>query len=514
MRRLLEYYSSLPPALTYWSEQGEEREANFARLEGIVSRHKQISENAKNELYRINDKPLRFFLANTNEDYPLIAIDQTNNIVLVKEFFYFTLVGEAQYLFHLYLSLLIRRDELGDLLIDVYPKMQDFLTFRKNSIDHQSSEVLLYKEKLEDHHFALCAINFLKKRPMNVLNLLEKKFLRDLVGNKEMKKLLGLKEDDYNYLENPNPKPNEEELENFSRLKKEFDASKINFEEYVQNHLKGKKIISWIWWTISPYVSADVSRLLPILYEYHSIERIYLDLPKNNQEMINQYIEGDSISEEELEETIKKVYPPQISDYQKETLPYLVLLNKLKELKIPVTCFGKDGGELMTVSPVMDLNQKIFYPLDDDWKNAFLYEYGRAQQKEDDKLVIFFSFLKPMYFLPPEFRNDLLETIIHADKFTGFGPRKPENSLSYYSRYLSFNEKSFIMPDVHKSSIKNELVVYFPYKEIDNGPTLEDSHFNRFRHYRTMIYSNHSGGGGGNQQNVDTPQGEYSFTPS
>ena len=120
----------------------------------------------------------------------------------------------------------------------------------------------------------------------------------------------------------------------------------------------------WTWWTISPFVAADLSILLPMLAEAKTIKTIYIDLCPSSQPILENYIKNKIDDERTIESEIKKIYPSLLEDYQKETLPYVILLEKIKMLSIPIKCFGLDGTELISKEPFINKSGQLEYPLD------------------------------------------------------------------------------------------------------------------------------------------------------
>lgn len=273
-------------------------------------------------------------------------------------------------------------------------------------------------------------------------------------------------------------------------------------------------MILWIWWTISPFVSADIAILLPMLYETKKIKKIYIDLCVESDGVLQAYVNGADIPEETVEKEIRKIYPPVIKDFQKETLPYMVLLNKMRELEIPLECFGLSGTELLEIEPIMKQGNKVEYLVDPLWKKLIAKEYSNFTSNDDDDLTIFFYYMKPMYPVPLRLKDSRIEKIIHTDKFTGYGPEKPENGLAIYSHYCSSSERSFVIPAIAETSLNKEIVVHYPYIESHKeSPSLDDQSFNRFSLYDTMVYSSHSGGGGRGRKNNDLVPQDFSFQP-
>ena len=75
--------------------------------------------------------------------------------------------------------------------------------------------------------------------------------------------------------------------------------------------------------------------------------------------------------------------------------------------------------------------------------------------------------------IPSNLKDSRIEKIIHTDQFTGYGPEKPENSLSIFSRFSSGSRRSFVIPEVKESFVKDEIVVFFPHMDGDTLPQLK-----------------------------------------
>ena len=330
-------------------------------------------------------------------------------------------------------------------------------------------------------------------------SILEKKIIRDIIGTEYTKKLLGLSDNAYKYMEteiHPDNNFYTDSLKKHFQFKEAISPLKETFENYTSNYLSKKKIIIWNWWTISPFIAADLSILLPMIMETMSIEQIYIDLSLSSEKIINQYIKKKNINESTLEKEIKKIYPPILKDFQKETLPYVILLEKLQSLSIPVKCFGLDGLDLIEKDPILNSNEKLFYPMDNLWKKVLFKEYQQLNYKKDNKVTIFFMFLKPMFLIPKNINDERVEKIIHVDRFTGFGPDKPENSLAHYSHHTKGYQSSFVVKNIKKLFFASENIVYFPYKENLDMPALDNTYFNQFSIFDTMLYSGYNEGRG------------------
>ncbi len=465
----------------------------------------------KQVLSHLHDLEFSIRLFQTSEIEEAVLIDAASHTLLVKEFYYYTLVGKILHEFHTYLSLLFlaQRGEASDLLIDLHEQVPAFLESRKCTHTEAEMEALSLEEKdlYLPHVLALIFVSRIHNGSSDKPSALEKKIIRDILGTRHAKRLLGLEDSAYRYLEKKQSplEISDQDRQKYLTLAQDIQANKLDFDEYVREQLPKKNLLLWIWWTISPFVSADVAILLPMLYESRKIKKIYIDLCQESQPVISAYVSGKNVSEEAVEEEIRKIYPPVLESYQKETLPYMVLLGKLRDFNIPVECFGFSGIELMEREPLLGKDNLLYYATDREWKRVFYQAYQNMTCLPSDDLEIFIHFMKPMFALPPHLADERLERIIHTDKFTGFGPSKPENGLSLYSRFAHGSGRSFVLPKLSERTLKDDIVVYFPYMEDQELPKLDDSLFNKFGLYNTMIYSSHSGGGGGD--------GKGSFDP-
>ena len=459
---------------------------------------------------------LSLSLFDSNEIKERILVYLPEKKIYIKSFFYYTLVGRVKkdftiYLIYFYIHM---HNLCPDLTIDIY---KDLNTYKKKHAaklnqDEYDSIFNINNSDKNIHLYALYFLSMINYPSMDKITIMEKKIIRDLIGVSQAKKMLGLDENAYSYIENGHGSSyaSETEKQTHQLLKDEFDRAKILFEDYAHNLIKKRRILLWSWWTISPFVSADIARLLPMITEAKPVRMVYLDLCCESQDLFNSYIRGEDIDEDILTKEIQKIYPPMLKSYQKEALPYLVVLEKLKQLSIPIKCFGFNGIELLEREPLLTSNNTLYYPVDKLWQKTFLKEYDYIKNNEGDDLSLFFHFMKPMIVFPSGLNDERVEKIIHTDKFTGFGPHAPQNSLSVFSRYSSATTKSFILPDVANASFNNENIVYFPYKDTNSKVKLEDKHFNKFKLYNTMIYSSFSGGGGSDRDSeVLSPSNSY-----
>ncbi|HBE04106.1 MAG: hypothetical protein A2096_13365 [Spirochaetes bacterium GWF1_41_5] len=452
-----------------------------------------------------------------NEDVDInIIIDTENRTLYIREFFFNTLVGEVlqqfkTYLFYLHCSL---HQIDSDIEIDLFPLAGDFIAARRVRLGADEISCLMLDEEnpgKDLHTRGLVFVNLVHYGGFSRVSWFESKIIKEILGTWHAKKMLGLKESSYKYIEKGNIDAEEflAEQKIYHELREEFEKRSVDFSEYVSGTILHKRLLFWNWWTISPFVAVDVAILLPMIYSVKNISRIFIDLPAASSTLINSYIQGKNSNDEKVESEIKKLYPPIMKDFQKETLPYMILVNKMRELGIPAECYGKDGVELMEVEPVFIGQHLVKFPVDRQWKKLVISQLNRIEDNKDE-LVIFIQFMKPMYIIPWKLSDDRIESIIHTDRFTGFGPDKPENRLSIFSRHVSSSQKSFVIPRVTELSIKNDAVVYFPYSSTEM-PRLDDTLFNRFGLYDSMIYSSHSGGGGRDPEMQNTDPSLFSI---
>ncbi|MBN8215924.1 MAG: hypothetical protein J0L75_04745 [Spirochaetes bacterium] len=431
-----------------------------------------------------------------------VLLDTANRILYVRDFFYHTLVGKILREFHLYAAFqyALQHGAPPDAAIDLYGDLDAYLEARRGQLSEEEFATLSLDDAAthRSHALALMFVARVRTGSFQRTCALEKKAVRDLLGTCKAKQLLGLDESAYRYLETPGAAGEqvEREREICRDVAAEFEARKLAFEDYVHQQLPRKNLLLWIWWTISPFVAADVSILLPMIYELKKVRKIYIDLARESQPVIDDYLAGKAVTDEQLEEEIRRIYPPVLETFQKETLPYHVLLEKIRDFGIPVECFGFNGAELMEMEPLLGSDNRLHYPPDRAWRRLFYGAYQERMSADHDDLEIFIHFMKPMFTLPPGFSDERFERIIHVDKFTGFGPKKPENRLSCYSRHAPRSQKSFVLTPLSDSSLAQDAIVYFPFMDDPHMPRLDDRLFNRFGCYQTLIYSSHSGGGG------------------
>lgn len=400
-----------------------------------------------------------------------------------------------------------------DFQIDLFPHHKNLIALKLEKICAEEIDFLNVKDNspfaLSWSFLSVVYQNLLEK---DLLCYLEKKLIREVFRKEELKISVGLASTDFDYLEKP-PSPTEE---NYSKHRKKYllfeelvHNQKLSLQEYIESCLVNKKLIIWSWWTISPFITSDVSILIPSILEQKNIAAVYVDLCKSSQDTINRYLLQKSNNELEIQKEVKKIYPLYLKDFQKETLPYMILLEKLRMLQTPIQCTGINGEDISSIEPFINENNLLEYDTDERWGNCLQKELQKLSQYSQNELVIFFQFLKPMFKIPEYLTNNpFVERIIHVDKFTGFGPEKPETSLACYSRYSCENQNSFVIPNIDRSFIKDEVIVHLPCLHQKNSQQhiyIDNTKFNQFNKYNTLIYSTQSGGGGKGYEDL-TPQ--------
>lgn len=402
-----------------------------------------------------------------------------------------------------------------DIILDLVKLQEKFIKSRHLLLKKDEFHVIYDTLKSRDNHFirALIFVSLLHypNEYYKKINLIETKNLKEIYFSQKMKKILNLEESDYEYIQDNQPWEHlsKKGQNKFTVIKNEFENNRISIEEYVQNYFERKKILFWCMWTISPFLAIDINRLFSAINEYKSIQRVYLDLPQSSQEIANLFISDNHYPEVEIEKEIKKIYPSVVNDYAKETLPYIKILERLQLFKIPQFCIGEEGDSLSKKLPYLK-NNRLEFEIDEKWEKSIHKEMQKLNQMDNQELIIFFYFLKPMNYLLPYIKDhEAIETLIHTDPFTGYGPNQCENRLSYYSHFHPQKQKipSFILHDLNRFSLKEEKVVFFPYKD-DDYIKINDDHFNRFCLYNTLLFSGFRGGGG-SHQNTFSPSPNY-----
>ncbi|MEJ1375539.1 MAG: hypothetical protein RPT94_11120 [Candidatus Sedimenticola sp. (ex Thyasira tokunagai)] len=436
-----------------------------------------------------------------NNDFEENFILGTDKKLYVRQFFFQTLTPQLEKEFNsfVFFQIIFNQLLLEDLVIYLASKLSSFLDQRKKILMEEEF-IELYKNLNKSEIDALLGLLFtslIHYQDYLLLNQIEKKILKEIFFPKKIKKILGLNENDYKYLQKTVKfhDLSEQDQLRFNHINNEIEKNKILLIDYADNKLKNKKILFWCMWAVSPFLVRDINRLFGMINQSKKITKVYLDLPTNTQETIKKLLSQTNFKEYDIETEIKKIYPRIIDDYAMETLPYLKILERIHYYKIPINCFGIDGEDMIRRIPNLK-NEKLIFNIDPNWQKQINHEYSRIDQMDLNELVIFFYFLKPMYPIPTIGTQHLdIETLIHTDQFTGFGPSKFENSLSLFSRYSLKKSNSFILTNLRESVFNEEPIIFFPYQE-KHFFKLDDSLFNRFSLYNSLLYSTTKGNGG------------------
>ena len=470
------------------------------------------------------------------EEYYL-ALDKEGN-VFVDTFFFHSITNNTKeevitYLVYLCIS---SNQLLSDLEIECFQLEKQFSENRKNVFNEREYAVL-YQEILDDkknrqlHVLALVFVNRIHYDDLIKISALEKGIMREKIGNREVKELLGLNDSDYKYMEKEGLLP--AQMEQAEKIAEVVDREQISLEDYIATHLSNKKILLWNWWAISPFLIKDISLVLNLLSQYKVIKKIYIDLPQSINSQVQDYL-TDKVKEEYLESFIKQVYPAFLKDYHKEISPYLIFLDRVKTFyrsclledaedswqkssKIShshlLDCFGLTAEELLGYLPLVNKQNQIYFEIEENWHQLFLKEWQQCHSYREGEIVIFVQSLKPMFYLPSYF-NDLsegsvLERLIHTDKFTGFGPKKPANFLALYSKYYEYHQNSFVLPNIKNYFFADDIILPLndhrqnqmkqekkqSSQDTYSSLLLDDSKFNYFNLYDTLLYSNQHNNG-------------------
>ena len=467
-------------------------------------------------------------LTNELKGYHL-AIDLEGN-VFVDSFFFHAITSETKeevttYLIYVYITL---NHLLPDLEIACFELEKEFLKSKSELFDQQEYDVLFNgifdnKSHNQIHLFGLIFVTLVHSYRMSEINAIEKSIVREYIGKEEIKKILGFDEDDYLYMENP--KFSGDQIKQADKISAVIDEEQISIEDYVKNAFGGKKILLWNWWTISPFLIKDISIFLNLLSQYKKIKKIYIDLPQNISPHVQNYLRG-ATTEKNLEPFVKQVYPSFLKDYVKEITPYLIVLDRVKTLfstffkqdlmdseknkKVSdefLNCFGLKADEFLEYLPLVNKENKIYFEIEQHWYQLFLKEWQSCVHYDEDEIVIFIQAMKPMLYLPNHFNNisenNPLVRLLHADKFTGFGREKPENFLALYSQYHGYKKQSFVLPNLKKHFFSNDIILPLndrnkknqSSESMSNAMVIDDSKFNHFSLYDTLLYSNHHSDG-------------------
>ena len=463
------------------------------------------------------------------KDYYL-AIDKDGK-VFVDSFFFHSITSNTKeeiiaYLVYICISL---NQLLSDLEIECFQLERQFLETRKKDFSDREYTVLYQdimnnKKSRQIHLLALIFLNRIHYDHFTKVSFLEKGIIREKVGNREVKDILGLGDGDYEYMEKAILPP--EQMEQAEKIADVVDREQISIEDYVSTHLRNKKILLWNWWAVSPFLIKDISFLLSLLSQYKTIKKIYIDLPRGMNSEVQGYL-SNKLEEERLESLIKQVYPSFLKDYHKEVAPYLIFLDRIKTLysghftkdKLQgnkktndfLDCFGLTAEEILDYLPLVNKESQIYFEIEENWHQLFLKEWQECHSYRDYEIVIFVQALKPMFYLPNYFHhlpeNNFLERLIHADKFTGFGPKRPANFLALYSQYHGYRKNSFVLPRLKDYFFVDDIILPLNdhrqskidaeqknktenLKNTSIPMVLDDSKFNCFNLYDTVLYSN------------------------
>ena len=422
-------------------------------------------------------------------------------------------------------------------------QMYNFLKSRQELIVNHQDYTCFYS--LTYKYFrtfieALCftAIVHGHPHPLNQLTRIEKKQLAEFVFEKKIKQLMGVHESAYRYIEKPAllSACSAGERAAYYNFKNLFETERESFTDFIHNQLPHKRILFWCCWTVSPIIAPDISRFLNILCQTRIIKKIYIDLPSESTPVLQQYLStraniaktitngfipgtdtfaaADSAAETIITQEIEKIYPVFIPDYAKETLPYIVFMNTLKQLGFAanaIEAFGFDGNELMNKRPVLRAERLVF-DMDARWNEVTTCALNEEKNLHSNELILFFYFLKPVYTFSPQLaQHERVARFLHTDPFTGFGPEKPINSLARYSQYNTSRLASCAFTKVLNSPLANESIIFYPQLTHGGNTLLDDSPFNAFTRFNALLYSTTKGDGGdGDSFSTVRPRsGEY-----
>jgi len=280
----------------------------------------------------------------------------------------------------------------------------------------------------------------------------------------------------------------------------------------------------------TPWILKDTRKMIETLAADGKLSEIFLDLPPRIQPLIDQYLETGR-SSAELSNVIASRFPPflprefqrpdlyenllravyehnleagnggkiQVTAYyegrklppmpqqgefppmpgaggmpfrQREDRPFQPPFQERDDAAPPATFPGRD----LPFPPGLPLPQ---LPLTKGVKEAFQKALSDAERRPGSAVL----FLKPLDELFPEELNNhpRAASILHIDKYTGYGPEKPENQLALYmSEQASPNQKSFALPILSEA----------PFFEESINPGLPKGiRFNDFNVYPDLILS-------------------------
>ncbi|MDP2629307.1 MAG: HEAT repeat domain-containing protein [Candidatus Harrisonbacteria bacterium] len=279
----------------------------------------------------------------------------------------------------------------------------------------------------------------------------------------------------------------------------------------------------------TPWILKDTRKIIEDLAADGKLKQIFVDLPPQLQPQIDQYLETGR-SSQELLTAIASRFPSFLPrEFQRPDL-YENLLQAVYEHnleagnggKIRVTAyyqgrqlppmpqhgnfpprpgdmpFRQPGerpfqappgfGERGAQPPIMPRPGELPFPpglplpqlpLTQGVKEAFQRALSEAERNRSSAVL----FLKPLdEFFPEELSNHPgVASILHIDKYTGYGPEKPENQLALYmSEQASPNQKSFALPILAEAPF---------YEESVNPGVPRGLRFNEFNVYPDLILS-------------------------
>ena len=414
--------------------------------------------------------------------------------------------------FLIFNQLLTDKDFDRDLLIDMHGFLKHFLKSRKSILTHLEY-THLYQNLLKEYLEQILGLIFVSlmhyDKYQEKLNLIEKRNLKEIFFPNKLKKMLELEENSFEYIYKKSKlnDASEDVKAKFYKIEKIINENKTDLLDYIDKNLAQKKILFWAIWTISPYLALDIGLLFNLLNQTKTIKRIYLDLPLKSEINLKKMLEQKEFFsvEDALEEEIKELYPSFVEDYAKETLPYLVLLEKIKLFNIPFFANGFSGSEIPYKVPQV-VRQELVFDNEKEWEESIALEHRNLDKLNYNELVIFFFFLKPMHFFPFFLKNHPdVEKLLHGDPFLGYGPQKAENSLAIYSQYIQRKSRSFVLDNIRQYYFKDEIINFYPQYKLVPYP-IKSSHFNKFKIFDALLYSSFKDGGSHFRINAPTPQ--------
>jgi len=254
---------------------------------------------------------------------------------------------------------------------------------------------------------------------------------------------------------------------------------------------QGKNLILWNVNGPTPWILKDLGKIIRELLERKKIAQIHLDLPKESQELVYEFLRRGKASPE-LIWMIESRFPPFLPQEFRRPDLYLDILRQVHEFNIdqpdqkkikviayydkvlpPIPEFGRGFPRTLPPNPFQNpLLERIVGVVS-----------GFAEENPDKGYLI----VKPIEDeLPARLRqNPRVLSILHVDKHTGFGPQKPENKLAMFmSQQASDNQKSFALPILPDAPFYGEEINAVPR----NLPVPKQG-FNEFRNYPHLVMS-------------------------